>query len=499
MNRAQRVRCSVTVAVVVGLTIVFTLTLTAVQRQRRGQVDDLLLLARLTSLDQAVADLNKHLASDDRDRKPPAFATAAATARAFTFRQSQLQPPTPPPSRSPWLNDAAVVAAAAPPSVHPSHPAAVQDRAPVTVCGPGTAYDERSSTCLPNPSVPVPVLPAPTFVKAVPFLRADSDSGGGPGCQPAGEMDPSYNNCHRSFHSSPIRTLRKWVHYHMQFNAGTALFATARKAANATGECLPRICSQCRGECWLSYNANEEGRRLLANNYSSYFYEASIPPAFPMPFPPGTEDRDRFWFTTVFKNPVDRLRTALRLKMDEHRGGDDQGHPWSFAPFFLDPGTHGSPGQAHGFVHDNLPVRWLAGVRERRSIVTSDILLAKCRLALFDLVMTDHTFAEAVADVICPERNWGSDDCKVLHGRINGTRKPKPDPLLDPAVPRPFVGAWIERHRYEIAASLSWPCHVSRFCIGYWVCHVPGHARQLIVHPFCAQARCSAKVQCSTL
>ena len=98
----------------------------------------------------------------------------------------------------------------------------------------------------------------------------------------------------------------------------------------------------------------------------------------------------------------------------------------------------------------------------------SDILLAKCRLALFDLVMTEHTFAEAVADVICPERNWGSDDCKVLHGRINGTRKPKPDPLLDPAVPRPFVGAWIERHRYEIAASLSWPT-LPCFSVLYWL------------------------------
>ena len=89
---------------------------------------------------------------------------------------------------------------------------------------------------------------------------------------------------------------------------------------------------------------------------------------------------------------------------------------------------------------DNLSVRWLAGVGYNRPITEQDLNLAKCRLELFDLVMTDKTMEQAMTKVLCPSREW--KDCEK---RFDSVVPSKVDPFgeMDPI----YVGAWMERQR----------------------------------------------------
>ena len=88
-------------------------------------------------------------------------------------------------------------------------------------------------------------------------------------------------------------------------------------------------------------------------------------------------------------------------------------------------------------------------MHEVRPIGIEDVNVAKCRLRLFDLVMTDETIDAAVQGIVCSLRGMGK--CKNRPNARNRTGDSS-DPLetIHPLA----VGAWIERHRtsFEVYA-----------------------------------------------
>lgn len=216
-----------------------------------------------------------------------------------------------------------------------------------------------------------------------------------------------------------------WIHYHIQHNAGTALFQLARE----NGECAPRICQQRLRECFVSYNEREEARAVSISNITYTSYEAMLPRQFPMPFV-SPDVRAEFYFTTIIRDPIDRLKSTLR-------------HTQSWRHLF-----YADFSESKNTYHaDNLIVRWLAGVQTSRPITSDDTNVAKCRLKLFDLVMTDETIDKAVENILCPRR--GMAECRSRpKATVHSASGPDPLDGVDPVA----IGAWIERHRpsYEV-------------------------------------------------
>lgn len=107
---------------------------------------------------------------------------------------------------------------------------------------------------------------------------------------------------------------------------------------------------------------------------------------------------------------------------------------------------------------ENLNVRWLSGAQEE--VTREQINIAKCRLRLFDLVMTDELLDTAIQKIVCNLDGWMGPLCAETKLDTTNTskRKEKSDPLagIDPIL----VGAWIERLRpsfevYDYARILS--------------------------------------------
>jgi hypothetical protein len=105
---------------------------------------------------------------------------------------------------------------------------------------------------------------------------------------------------------------------------------------------------------------------------------------------------------------------------------------------------------------DNLNVRWLSGAK--KDISNDQLNIAKCRLQLFDLVISDDLIEYAVKKVMCPLNNWtrtGLCDDTISKKKPG----PHPDPLngTDPLL----IGALLERLRpsfelYDYSRLMSW-------------------------------------------
>lgn len=221
------------------------------------------------------------------------------------------------------------------------------------------------------------------------------------------------------------------IFYHIQHHAGTAFF----KGAIINRECAPRACRQKDKQCMVSYSEKVEAENIRSTRMTFIPYEIMLPKHFPLPF---VNERDGFFFTTIMRHPIDRLKTVLRrLPNTKHQ------------LWFLDERQVNDP-----YLIDNLSVRWLAGVTNNRQITDQDLTLAKCRLELFDLVITDKTHMESMLRVICPLRGWKG--CKKVFEEEHNISNSDSLADLDPVV----AGAWIERQRpsfelYDYARRLS--------------------------------------------
>lgn len=238
---------------------------------------------------------------------------------------------------------------------------------------------------------------------------------------------PPPNHC-----QNPNVSLPRIMHYHIQHHAGTMFWSLAYN----NGECAPRACEQKDKHCLVSYSSKVEANHIRNNTPLTYIsYEIMLPPRFPFPF---VQDRDGLFFTTIMRNPMDRLKTVFR------RIKDPQESFWR--------NSQGRSSHIDAYNLDNMSVRWLAGVGYNRPITEQDMNLAKCRLELFDLVMTDVTLEKAMTQVICPRRNW--EKCQQRFR--NQREKENPFETMESH----YVGAWIERQRpsfelYDYARLLS--------------------------------------------
>ena len=206
----------------------------------------------------------------------------------------------------------------------------------------------------------------------------------------------------------------------------------------------------------VSYNEEVEAQNLR-DNYRDHgvqyvSYEMMLPPKFPLPFVSDTA-REGLFFTTIVRDPFARFLTfARRTTLDKSRpmGNGTQGA----SPFWAD--LRGSRFQ--GIYHaDNLNARWLAGVMKGDSVSPDNVNLAKCRLQLFDLVISDKLYDTAVREVMCPLNGWRNGPCNPASqpGPHISTKK---DPLYE--TDKVLIGAWIERLRpsfeiYDYARILS--------------------------------------------
>mmetsp|Transcript_5129 Transcript_5129/g.9321 ORF Transcript_5129/g.9321 Transcript_5129/m.9321 type:complete len:464 (-) Transcript_5129:94-1485(-) len=235
------------------------------------------------------------------------------------------------------------------------------------------------------------------------------------------------------------------VHHHMQHNAGTRLWGTAREFV----PCALRSCWQKYKHCMVSYDENVEANHIR-DNFKKYgvqyhSYELMLPPRFSLPFVSEEARRDLF-FTTIVRDPFKRLLTYARRHNYTEIGYKEE------SPFWIDLQT----GNQGPYAGDNLNARWLSGAQEQLS--NDHVNIAKCRLQLFDLVIADKLYEYALKKVICPLNNWkGALYCNDKIKKIE--RQSKPDPLneTDPML----IGAWIERLRpsfeiYDYARILSW-------------------------------------------
>ena len=235
------------------------------------------------------------------------------------------------------------------------------------------------------------------------------------------------------------------VHYHLQHNAGTNFFALVH---NFT-PCATRACWQSAKHCLVSYNQDVEADNVR-NNYFQYgtqyvSYETMLPPRFPLPFV-SESAREGLFFTTIMRNPMNRLITWSRSERHKPKvvGGPTENF-WNEVS-----------GKSGIYMRENLNVRWLSGALD--AITEDHMNIAKCRLQLFDLVITDTLYDTAVNEVVCPLNNWQGDQfCNPNH--IKERTHKKRDPLN--ATDSHFIGAWIERLRpsfelYDYARILSY-------------------------------------------
>jgi len=242
------------------------------------------------------------------------------------------------------------------------------------------------------------------------------------------------------------------VHFHMQHNAGTEFWSFVRQFT----PCATRACWQTSKHCMVSYNEQVESENIR-QNYVKYgvqyvSYELMLPPRMPLPFVSAAARRGLF-FTTIVRNPFKRFLTYIR------RYGEFAGEKMTSSgrsPFWVD-----LQERQRIYAGDNLNARWLSGAKG--TISYDQVNIAKCRLQLFDLVISDDLYEYAVKKVMCPLNNWegGMPNGKMLCDDMisNVVHKSKPDFMneTDPIL----LGAWIERLRpsfeiYDYARILSW-------------------------------------------
>ena len=148
---------------------------------------------------------------------------------------------------------------------------------------------------------------------------------------------------------------------------------------------------------------------------------------------------------------MSRLITWLRKFGSVDKTIYEPGEP---STFFWNDYLEGAPRGI--YKRENLNVRWLSGALD--AITEDHLNIAKCRLQLFDLVITDTLYDTAVNEVVCPLNNWQGDQfCNPNH--IKERTHKKTDPLN--ATDSHFIGAWIERLRpsfelYDYARILSY-------------------------------------------
>lgn len=242
------------------------------------------------------------------------------------------------------------------------------------------------------------------------------------------------------------------VHFHMQHNAGTEFWSFVRQFT----PCATRACWQTSKHCMVSYNEEVEAENIR-QNYIKYgvqyvSYEFMLPPRMSLPFVSAVARRGLF-FTTIVRNPFKRFLTYIR-RYGEFAGGKMISSGRS--PFWVD-----LQDRQRIYAGDNLNARWLSGAKG--TIGYDQVNIAKCRLQLFDLVISDDLYEYAVKKVMCPLNNWkgGMPNGKMLCDDMisNVEHKSKPDFMneTDPIL----LGAWIERLRpsfeiYDYARILSW-------------------------------------------
>jgi hypothetical protein len=109
----------------------------------------------------------------------------------------------------------------------------------------------------------------------------------------------------------------------------------------------------------------------------------------------------------------------------------------------------------------NLNVRWLSGATE--DISNDQLNIAKCRLQLFDLVISDDLIEYAVKKVLCPLNKWTSTGGKRILSCDDKVSGKNPSPKLDPlnGTEPLLIGVLLERLRpsfelYDYARIMSW-------------------------------------------
>jgi hypothetical protein len=259
-----------------------------------------------------------------------------------------------------------------------------------------------------------------------------------------------------------------FVHYHIQHHIGTALSDLAKR----NDECAPRICSQKLGHCLQSLNERGEAAHLLATNLTYVSYELTLSLEFPLPFV-DPDVRKNFFFTTIMRDPLDRMLTTAR-----HRLKDTPLHY-----IFPENQTVSKTLDA-----ENKALKWLAvDTRKPFTDTAAVVALAKCRLELFDVVLTDDLLTEGLG-LVCKLRGWKS--CKL---------RKKKDKSKELRVDRAILVGWIERQRpsYELYDYARWLAadrlrkagiEVCLFSIAARSSHCPRHAL-LVLAPVPALTR----------
>eukprot|EP00804_Cyclotella_cryptica_P011306 CCRYP_007797-RA/>CCRYP_007797-RA protein AED:0.05 eAED:0.05 QI:298/1/1/1/0.5/0.33/3/74/459 len=234
------------------------------------------------------------------------------------------------------------------------------------------------------------------------------------------------------------------VHFHMQHNAGTEFYAAIKQFV----PCATRACWQTTKHCLVSYNEQIEAENLR-QNYKQHgvqyvSYELMLPPKFSLPFV-SEAARDGLYFTTIVRDPFRRFLTYLRRTNKGGRVDGPNGHFWRDFREKQDM-----------YAGDNLNVRWLSGARG--AITKDHVNIAKCRLQLFDLVILDVFFDNALRSVLCPINGWVGKEYCNSDSEVEEHKSNKADPLE--GVDKSLVGAWVERLRpsfevYDYAKLLS--------------------------------------------
>eukprot|EP00929_Paragymnodinium_shiwhaense_P008899 TRINITY_DN112885_c0_g1_i1.p1 TRINITY_DN112885_c0_g1~~TRINITY_DN112885_c0_g1_i1.p1 ORF type:complete len:481 (+),score=98.95 TRINITY_DN112885_c0_g1_i1:79-1521(+) len=228
---------------------------------------------------------------------------------------------------------------------------------------------------------------------------------------------------------------KRHLHHHIQHHAGTMLYDIAIRDNK---ECAVRACHYSRNECLFSVNEEVEVQRLRGTGHTYVSYEVMLPPNFPFPF---VRHREEFFFTTVLRNPLDRM---LSLSHDLHTTKlypEVQKGNFDTLVFKQDFSLHPYPG---GYPHDNFMLRWISGIPSPDPLTRQDLMRAKCRLNGYDIVVVDKWINEMVKGMLCDKSKWrwwchpgrfhGPKDNRTARGRIG-------DPTL--------FGIVLERHRMD--------------------------------------------------
>jgi len=324
----------------------------------------------------------------------------------------------------------------------------------VSIDGTGAPHPEKTIVNT-NSSISTDIDKQPSYLKwndGPPKIKPNWSYSTPQYCTPKQRgCETCYQNWAKNKPSSMKNSTEKIiVHYHLQHNAGTNYFALVH---NFT-PCATRACWQSAKHCLVSYNQDVEADNIR-NNYFQYgtqyvSYETMLPPRFPLPFV-SESAREGLFFTTIMRNPMNRLITWLRKFGSVDKTIYKPGEP---STFFWNDYLEGA---ARGiYKRENLNVRWLSGALD--AITEDHLNIAKCRLQLFDLVIADTLYDTAVNEVVCPLNNWrGRRFCNP--NQSNEPKHKKQDPLN--ATDSHFIGAWIERLRpsfelYDYARILSY-------------------------------------------